>query len=130
GSPAFSQGAAIEGRVVGPDKKPIEKARIEAFREAAAPYASLQARLTFLASKDEYAVAVASAETDADGGFRLEAPAQGWHALRVRAPGFGIMESWGQAAPASDVEIALEKAVRRTGVVREIDGKPIANATI
>lgn len=122
---------SIAGRIIGPDSEPIAGASVEAFRDPAAPYASVDQRFAAMfRERESFVHAVGTTTSAADGVFHLAVPAAGWYTLRVSAAGRATMEFSNQAAPAAGVEVELPKSTVARAVVREADGKPVAGARL
>ena len=119
-------GAALQGRVVGPDDEPIAGALVllggEDLRKVRVPLEG-----------DDYGVPPTAflARSAADGSFRLPSLPARLLAVTARARGFAVWR--GRFAP-DDAEtslvIRLERGVTISGVVSDPKGKPIEHALV
>jgi hypothetical protein len=109
-------GAALEGRVVGPDGAGVAGVPMEARPQGT--------------SRFEVALD-AEAVSGPDGGFRLVGLAQGPHLLRATVSSrFAPFEPIPVVAPASDVVVRLERGVSVTLRVVDPAGAPIVGAEV
>jgi protocatechuate 3,4-dioxygenase beta subunit len=115
------RGAPITGRLVGPNEKPVAGRVTIHDDEAALPSPM---------GPDE----MLSAETDAEGRFRVERVAPGSHVVAVVAPGFApqrLTADVGTAGTPVDLgDVVLETGLQIRGRVRDKAGSPIADAQI
>jgi len=106
----LTRGAAVAGRVKGPEGRPVAGARI-------------------LLLKEVYDSHLPEATTDAEGAFTLKNAAAGPSAVLVTAPGFapGLRDVRVEAdGPTPTVEVALEPGSKLRLKVVDRDGKPVA----
>jgi len=119
---AASLSASVTGVVTGPDGAPIANARVALFR----PIPQMLALREF--SRDRKPMAIASAATDQEGRFALDAGSVGLVDVHVVAEGFAPAD----AIVATDEQagtIALRRAALVTGRITA-NGKPVTGAFV
>jgi len=99
---------ALRGRVLGPDGKPFEGARVIARRAGS----NLESP---------------SLQSGADGSFVFAALDAGPHELDASAEGYGSAYQRGVSAPADGIELRLQAMGGLSGVVSDGRGKPVAD---
>jgi protocatechuate 3,4-dioxygenase beta subunit len=116
--------AAISGTVMNADGAAISGAKVSIYA-----FESADARRVRLASPTPQRKALATATSDANGAFRIEAPKeQRFVDLRVDAAGYAPDDVW-TAADDEAGALVLTKAPAKTGTITA-GGKPVANATV
>jgi protocatechuate 3,4-dioxygenase beta subunit len=114
----LDRGRTIEGLVRDAGGQPVARARVEANANVEMNRSSWDV--------EGYRV---ETTTDARGHFRLTSVGHGLHNVRARAPGRGA--AWkGNVRPGSTVNLVLQPRASLTGIVADVDGRPVAGAVV
>lgn len=117
---ALASGAAVEGRLVGPSKRPVAAPVFVEGLDGRTPPLVLTSRLR--------------AEAGRTGRFRIEALPPGSHTLAVEGPGFAserVRVEVPVRGPSIDLgDIALASGITIRGHVRDATGQPITDANV
>jgi Carboxypeptidase regulatory-like domain len=131
-SPSMQALSTVETRIDGPElvlDLPSLTVRGRVVDDSGAPIAKASVSL-----RSEWADSSATAplQSDADGRFAFRGVPEGRQKLTVRAPGFLLTEPvrFELAKEDRDVEVRLQRGVRKTVVVRDSHSAPIAGASV
>src|SRR5215210_13367 len=127
---AFAAGIPIRGRVLDSSGAALAKARVRLV-----PLASAQAAGRLELEGKEEPEAVASAESGADGGFRLDAPQPGmWKVVVGGGSGDRLVSQEAWAAPLTgDLDLPAVRLPRDAGLTVRVvgpDGRPVPGARV